>query len=147
MKNYFTVLFFICCMTFAVHASAASQIFGPDFARFKVDVPAGWTATPNQGGCQINSQDETSSVSIQVQKAAGKSAADFAAEIAKKLPYKVLKIEKEDDSQSIIYAEPEKGVLMAIMCMVSEDKFLAVTMAGRDTETMKAILGSLVEAQ
>ncbi|MCR5563007.1 MAG: hypothetical protein K6F46_06515 [Desulfovibrio sp.] len=128
-------------------ASATTQVFGPDFARFKVDVPAGWKASPNQGGCQIDSPDETSSLSIQVQKAGGKSAADFAAEIAKNLPYKVLKIEKEDDSQSIIYAEPEKGVRMAIMCMVSEDKFLAVTMAGRDTDTMKSILDSLNDAQ
>lgn len=128
-------------------ASATTQVFGPDFARFKVDVPTGWKAAPNQGGCQIDSPDETSSISIQVQKAGGKNAADFAAEIAKNLPYKVIKVEKEDDSQSIIYSEPEKGVRMAIICMVSEGKFVAITMAGPDADTMKAIINSLDDAK
>ncbi len=147
MKRIFTILGFVCCLAFAVQAYAAFQVFGPDFARFKVDVPDGWKASPNQGGCQIDSADETSSVSIQMQKAGGKTAAEFAAAIAKNLPYKVVSIENENDTQSIIYAEPEKGVRMAIMCMVMDDNFLAITMAGRDTDTMKAIINSIDDAK
>ena len=147
MKRIFTILGFVCCLAFAVQAYAAVQVFGPDFARFKVDVPDGWKSSPNQGGCQIDSADETSSVSIQMQKAGGKTAAEFAAAIAKNLPYKVVSIEKENDTQSIIYAEPEEGVRMAIMCMVMDDNFLAITMAGRDTDTMKAIIYSIDDAK
>ena len=36
---------------------------------------------------------------------------------------------------------------MAIMCMVSEDKFLAITMAGSETDTMKSVTDSRNDAQ
>ena len=146
MKRFFLVCFFAYFFSFSHQGFAAVQVFGPDFARFQVDVPDGWAATPNDGGCQISSPDQGSSISIQVHKANGNTIDVFADAIAKNIQGKIVKVEKESDTQTVIHAEVD-GVRIAIICMLAEDKFLTVTMAGSDEEKLKAIINSLDEAK
>lgn len=130
----------------AAPALAATQTFGPDFSRFTVDVPDGWTAKANDGGCQITAPDGGTSVSIQVQKNGGKSAAELAGLIGGQLGGKIVKTENEGPNQATVYAELD-GVRVAVMIVVEGDKFAAFTMAGSDAAMMKKIVGSIADAR
>lgn len=146
MKKHLVTLCLIGLLAMATPALAAIQTFGPDFSRFTVDVPDGWTAKPNDGGCQISSPDEGTSVSIQVHKNGGKSASELAALISKQMGGKIVKTEDEGPNQTNVYAEID-GVRVALTIIVDGDKFVAFTMAGSDEEAMKKIAASLADAQ
>ncbi|MBQ9406593.1 MAG: hypothetical protein IJU37_07660 [Desulfovibrio sp.] len=146
MKHLLTALTLVCCLALTAPVWAATQTFGPDFSRFTVEVPDGWTAKANDGGCQITSADEGSSVSIQVAKNGGKSAAELAKLIGDNLGGKIVKTENDGPNQSSIYAEID-GVRVVVMVFVDGDKFAAFTMAGSDTDTMQKIAGSLQDAK
>ena len=146
MKNRIAMFCLVACLAWTVPGLAATQTFGPDFARFTVDVPDGWTAKPNDGGCQITAPDGGTSVSIQVQKSGGKSASELAGLISKQMGGKVVKTEDEGPNQTTVYAEID-GVRVALMIIVDGDKFAAFTMAGSDAEAMKKIAASVADAQ
>ncbi len=146
MKKLITALCLAGCLALAVPASAAVQTFGPDFSRFTIDVPDGWTATPNDGGCQLISPDQKSSFSLQVQKSGGKSAAELTKLIGEKMGGKILGTKDIDPNQSILEAEID-GVKIRLLVRVEGDKFLAVTMAGPDEDAMTKIMDTVNEAK
>ena len=78
MKKLITALCLAGCLALAFPASAAVRTFGPDFPKFTIDVPDGWTVTPRDDGCQLESPDRKSSVTVQTMKSGGKSAAEMA---------------------------------------------------------------------
>lgn len=146
MKKCITTLCLVACLALAHQALAAPQTFGPDFARFSVDVPNGWTAKSNDGGCQITSGDGGSSLSIQVHKNGGKSATELAKAIGEQMGGKVVKMEENAPNQTNLYCELD-GVRVAVMITVDGDQFVALTMAGSDTDTMQKIAASLADAK
>ena len=146
MKSRIVALCLTSLLAMAAPGLAAPQTFGPDFSRFTVDVPDGWTAKANDGGCQITAPDGATSVSIQVQKSGGKSAAELAGLIGGQLGGKIVKTENEGPNQTTVYAEID-GVRVAVMIVVDGDKFAAFTMAGSDAATMKKIVGSIADAK
>ena len=144
MKNLFMGLCLLVCLGFACTAAAAVQTYGPDFSRFTVDVPQGWTASPNTGGCQISSPDGASSVSIQINRSGGKSALELAQLIAADMPGEK-NIEEEDGGVNI-YATID-GVRVAVTVVADDDKFLVITVAGPDSATLDRIVNSLGDAE
>ncbi|MBQ7585927.1 MAG: hypothetical protein IJU40_06755 [Desulfovibrionaceae bacterium] len=148
MKILCAISCLILSLALATPSLAEIQTFGPDFSRFNVDVPAGWTAKPNDGGCQITSKDGATSVSIQVHKSGGQSALTLAQAISKEMEGKVVKIEeeKDDPTKVTIYAEVD-GLRVAVCIAVEGDKFLAITMAGSDSASIKKIVNSLSDAK
>ena len=139
MKKFVTALCLAGCLSLAAPSFAAVQTFGPDYAKFTVDVPDGWKATPNDGGCQLVSPDEKSSFSVQVQKSGGKSAAEVTKIIGKETGWKILKTEDINPSQTYVEAEVD-GVKIKFSVIVDGDKFCAITMAGPDEATMTKIM-------
>ncbi len=145
MKKLFAALCLAGCLALAAPSSAAVQTFGPDYARFTIDVPDGWKATPNDGGCQLISPDENSSFSVQVQKSGGKSAAELTQLIGKEIGGKILKTEDINPGQTYMEAEVD-GVRIKLTVIVDGDKFCAITMAGSDEAAMFGIMDTLQDA-
>ena len=146
MTKLITALCLAACLALAAPATAAVQTFGPDFSKFTIDVPNGWTTTPNDGGCQLVSPDQKSSFSVQVQKNGGKSAAELAKLIGEQTGGKILGTKDINPNQTIMEIELN-GVNLKIMVMVEGDKFLAVTMAGPDEDAMTKIMDTVKEAK
>ncbi|MCR4666482.1 MAG: hypothetical protein K5657_04210 [Desulfovibrio sp.] len=146
MFKYIAMLCVVACLAVATPSMAATQNFGPDFARFSIEVPDGWSAQPNEGGCQITSPDGSTSVSVQVFKSNGKSASELAKLIGDQMGGKIVKTENNGNDSTTVYAELD-GVRLAIMVTVSEGKAVVVTMAGTDKEALNKILGSLGDAK
>ncbi len=139
----------LCVLLLAGNAQAEYKTFGPDGAKFKVDVPQGWTAKANDGGAQITSADESTSLSIQVQPSSGKSAKELATAIGDQLKnsgYNIVNLEEENSNQVTLYSEMN-GVRVATLIIVDGDKFVAITMAGKDGDGMKKIIDSLQDAE
>ena len=146
MTKLITALCLAACLALAAPATAAVQTFGPDFSKFTIDVPDGWTAKPQDGGCQLISPDQNSSFSVQVQKNGGKSASELIKLIGNQLGGKILLSKDMNPNQSIMEVELN-GVKLKLMVMVEGDKFLTVTMAGSDEDTMTKIMDTVKEAK
>ena len=149
MKCASFVLTILCLFLLTGQAHADFQTFGSADAKFKVDVPQGWKATPNDGGAQLTAPDGASSLSIQIQPRGDKTAkqlAELIGEQMKNSGAKIVNIEEENKDQAILYLEVE-GTRVATMIHVNGDKFMAITMAGNDSETMKKIINSLDDAK
>ncbi|MBO5491325.1 MAG: hypothetical protein J5960_07905 [Desulfovibrio sp.] len=146
MKKCLTALCLAGCLALAAPAFAAVQTFGPDFSKFTIDVPDGWKATPNDGGCQLISPDQNSSFSVQVAKNGGKSASELTKLIGQNLGGKILSTKDVNPNQTFLEAEVD-GVKINLMVMVEGDKFCAVTMAGPDEETMVKIMNTVQDAK
>ena len=149
MKLASFLLSALCVVFLAGNAQAEYKTFGPADAKFKVDVPQGWTAAENDGGAQLTSGDGETSMSIQVQPSSGKSAKELATVIGdqmKKNGGTVVKIEEENKDQATIYFDVN-GTRVATLILVSGDKFVAITMAGKDGDSMKKIADSLQDAE
>ena len=146
MTKLITPLCLAACLALAAPATAAVQTFGPDFSKFTIDVPDGWTAKPQDGGCQLISPDQNSSFSVQVQKNGGKSASELIKLIGNQLGGKILLSKDMNPNQSIMEVELN-GVKLKLMVMVEGDKFLTVTMAGSDEDTMTKIMDTVKEAK
>ncbi len=141
MKKFIAAFCLAGCLALAAPSVAAVQTFGPDYAKFTVDVPDGWKATPNDGGCQLISPDGNSSFSVQVQKSGGKPASELTRLIGQEMGWKVLKTEDINPDQTYVEAEID-GVRVKFSVIVDGDKFCAITMAGSDEAAMTKILQS-----
>ena len=78
MKKLFAASCLAGCLAMAVPAMAAVQTFGPESARFTIDIPEGWTATPRDDGCQVTSSDGNSSMVVQIKNSDGRTSAELA---------------------------------------------------------------------
>ena len=121
MKKFIAAVCLAGCLALAAPSVAAVQTFGPDYARFTVDVPDGWKATPNDGGCQLISPDGNSSFSIQVQKSGGQSASELTRLIGQEMGWKVLKTEDVNPDQTYVEAESD-GVKVKFSVMAGPDE-------------------------
>ena len=146
MRNVFVAFSCLLCLALAQSVYAAVQTFGPDFARFNILVPDGWSAVPNDGGCQITSGDGKTSISVQIQKNGGKTSKELAELIGSQIGGKIISIEEEGPNQTGLYAEIN-GTRVGVLIIVVEDKFVAFTMAGSDVDSLKKIAESFSDAQ
>ena len=81
MKKILASLLCAACLAFAGNASAAVQEFGPDFARFTIDVKD-WTPTATPNGASFLSADKTCNVVVAVDKNGGANAETLCKAIA-----------------------------------------------------------------
>ena len=144
MKAAFASLALAAALALAApDASAAVQEFGPDNARFTLDVPEGWTATAKELGVQLEKNDHSTSFEVAIHPTGGKSGQEVADTLAKTLGFQCSK-----EGGSWLLTGEEDGIKIAVVVYVDEKegKFMAVTMAGSDGEGMKQILGTLKDA-
>lgn len=118
---------------------AAVQEFGPDFSRFTVDVPDGWTAQTKEGGVQLSSKDGNTSVAIQVIKIGSKSPEEVAQALTKSLGEKATLTKVNDKTFKIHEAKDNLDMVLG----AEGEKMAVITYAGSDTKTIDAIMGSM----
>ena len=143
MKMILASLLFAACLGFAGNASAAVQEFGPDFARFTVDVPAEWTATAVENGAQFVKNDKSCSVTVIVAKNEGGANAEAIGKaVAEQAGMKDAKeVDKADSSYTCLGTIG--GVQTMIVTMVEDGKFVVSSVSGQDLKASSAILDTL----
>ena len=141
MKALSASLALAAALAFSAPAYAAVQEFGPDNARFTLDVPDGWTATAKEVGVQLTKNDGSTSFQVDVYPTGGRPGQEIADTLAKTLGYAC---EKNQDGSWLLKGE-EDGTRIAVVVLVDEKegKFMSVTMGGSDGDGMKQILGTL----
>lgn len=143
MKKLFSAIVLSAAVAFASVASAAVQEFGPSSNRFTVDVPAGWTAQPVEGGVQLINPAKDSSAAVMVAKAEGADVKTLAEAIAKESGYTNPSFEKEDDTITI--TGQVNGADVITLVSVEDGTMVVVTMAGKDLDGLAAVIDTLEE--
>ena len=151
MKKLITALCLAGCLALAFPASAAVRTFGPDFPKFTIDVPDGWTVTPRDDGCQLESPDRKSSFTVQTMKSGGKSAAEMAMAVEQGLlkqnpGNKVLAAKEISPNKTVMECEFDK-VKMTVVVVVEGDKCCVVAAAGSDADGIASILKTVKYVQ
>ena len=118
---------------------AAVQEFGPDFSRFTVNVPDGWSAQKKENGVQLASKDGNNSIVIQVSKAGSAPLEEVAQNIAKSLEEKTT-VTKVNDQLYKIHEEKDD---ITILLSVQDGKMGLITYGGKDMDTINSIMSSM----
>lgn len=66
MKKLAGAFLLACGILMAGSASAEERVYGPDYGRFVIDVPEGWSARVMNNGVQVVSKDNQASVLVAV---------------------------------------------------------------------------------
>ncbi len=142
MKKILASLLFAACLGFAGAASAAVQEFGPDFARFVIDVKD-WTPTATANGGSFLSADKTCNVVIAVDKNGGQSAEALGKAIAQQAG---MNDAKEVDKKADTYTTQGtvQGQKTMITVSVEGDKFICISITG-DLQKGAAFIDTLDE--
>lgn len=138
MRHAFCSLILGLALALSGTAFAAVQEFGPDFGRFTVDVPKGWTSKVLKDGVQLTSADEKTSVAIQISKTGNATSEQLAQGIAKNIGGKT-SVKKLGDNLYNVYSE-DQGIVVTVYA--EGGQMLSYTQSGQDTDSMKAILNS-----
>ena len=123
---------------------AATMAFAgvQDFGEFKVDVPAGWTATKDGETVGIVKNDNTVSISITVDSTEGASAKEIADAFVEALNGKGLK--KDGDSYTFTF-DNGNGVNSEALVVTDGGKYALFVVTGKDNapKEVSAIINSL----
>ena len=139
MRKAFCSLILVFALTLPGMSMAAVQEFGPDFSRFTIDVPDGWTAQTKEGGVQLSSKDGNNSIVIQITKAGSAPIEEIAQNIAKSLEGKTT-VTKVNDT---VYKIHEANDDITIILSIQGGKMALMTYGGADTKTIGAIIQSM----
>lgn len=143
MKKILASLLCAACLAFAGSASAAVQEFGPDFARFTVDVKDGWTASAVENGAQFVKNDKSCSVTVIVAKNEGGATAEAIGKaVAEQAGMKDAK-EAAKEAASYTCVGTVSGVQTMIVTMVEGDKFVVSSVSGTNLQASSEILDTL----
>lgn len=125
------------CMYSTVFAEVRE--YGPDYARFTVDVPSGWTESKTDIGVKLDSPDNKNEISLQISKHNGSTAEQIANGLAKQTGLK--NVEKIDDDVYNISGETD-GVPLYATIAIEKDLFFLVVMAG-ELDVVKPVAQSM----
>ena len=141
MKNLFVPLLCLLSLGSAGSAFADVREFGPASARFTLDVPSGWQATPTPSGVDLADSDKTTFLSIDVGDVKGRTADQIAKSISKKRGFS--KVAKKGPGLYAMHSEAEGEQRKALVLFVEEARYASCTMSGKDMETVAKIADSL----
>ncbi|MBQ1420043.1 MAG: hypothetical protein II132_01940 [Desulfovibrio sp.] len=128
MKKILASLLFAACLGFAGNACAAVQEFGPDFARFVIDVKD-WTPTATPNGASFLSADKSCNVVIAVDKNGGQNAEAIAKAIAQQAGMSDAQ-EVAKDADTYTTKGTIQGKETMITVSVEGEKFVCVSITG-----------------
>jgi len=120
------------------------QEFGPDYGRFTVDVPDGWTVTKNDHGALFVDKNKTCSVAIAVSKTQGAYAKTLCKGIAQQSGMKEIKSEEANGSDSYMVAGEINGAATIVTVSTEGDKFVCFTVSG-DMDAASPLIDSLAD--
>ncbi|MBQ2477645.1 MAG: hypothetical protein II515_10315 [Desulfovibrio sp.] len=128
MKKILASLLFAACLGFAGAASAAVQEFGPDFARFTVDVKD-WTPTATPNGASFLSPDSSCNVVVAVDKHGGNNAETIAKAVVQQAGVSNAQ-EVSKDAKSCTMKGTIQGKDILISVSVEGDNFYCISING-----------------
>ncbi len=128
MKKILASLLFVACLGFACNASAAVQEFGPDFARFTVDVKD-WTPTATPNGASFLSPDSSCNVVVAVDKHGGNNAETIAKAVVQQAGVSNAQ-EVSKDAKSCTMKGTIQGKDILISVSVEGDNFYCISING-----------------
>ena len=128
MKKILASLLCAACLAFAGNASAAVQEFGPDFARFTIDVKD-WTPTATPNGASFLSADKTCNVVVAVDKNGGANAETLCKAIADQSGMKDAK-EVSKNAENCTVQGTIQGKATMISVSVEGEKFVCISITG-----------------
>ena len=141
MKALLASLLCAACLLLAGGTQAAVQEFGPDFSRFTIDVPEGWTAKTIDGGVQLADQGGTCSLAVTNVKSGGASAEALCKAVVQKSGMQDAKeLGKEDGNYAM--SGTRDGVPVIITVTV-EGELAAVIVMGGDIDKASGPLDTL----
>ena len=143
MKKLFSALVLALSLSVAPLASAAVQEFGPDFGRFTVDVPAGWTTQNIDGGVVVVNAAKDTSVAIACAKNNGESAKDIASAVAQQSGFVNPTIERGDDDSTYVVSGQINGQDTNTVIVTEDDLLFVISIAGKDMDAASAIVDTL----
>ena len=128
MKKILASLLCAACLAFAGSASAAVQEFGPDFARFTVDVKD-WTPTATPNGASFLSPDSSCNVVVAVDKHGGNNAETIAKAVVQQAGVSnAQEVSKDAKSCSMKGTIQGKDILISVS--VEGDNFYCISING-----------------
>ena len=136
-------------ISFAGSAFAQVQEFGPDNARFTIDVPSTWEATPTPSGVDLADHDKTTFISIAIGKVKGRTPEQIANTLAiantfaKKRGYS--KVVKKGPGLFALHGETDTGLRKTLVLLVEDERYATFSMAGKDMEQVGKIANTLKE--
>ncbi|MBQ1330078.1 MAG: hypothetical protein IIY31_00315 [Desulfovibrio sp.] len=128
MKKILASLLCAACLAFAGSASAAVQEFGPDFARFTVDVKD-WTPTATPNGASFLSPDSSCNVVVAVDKHGGNNAETIAKAVVQQAGVSNAQ-EVSKDAKSYTMKGTIQGKDILISVSVEGDNFYCISING-----------------
>ena len=128
MKKILASLLCAACLAFAGSASAAVQEFGPDFARFTVDVKD-WTPTATPNGASFLSPDSSCNVVVAVDKHGGNNAETIAKAVVQQAGVSYAQ-EVSKDAKSCTMKGTIQGKDILISVSVEGDNFYCISING-----------------
>ncbi len=129
MKALPASLLLASCLLLAGGTQAAVQEFGPDFSRFTIDVPGGWTAQAIDGGVQMADPEGTCSLSVTNVKSGGASAEALCRAIVQKSGMQdARELGKEDGNYAM--SGTKDGVPLVVTVTVEGDLAAVIVMGG-----------------
>ena len=144
MKALPASLLLASCLLLAGGTQAAVQEFGPDFSRFTIDVPEGWTAKALKNGVQMVSRDRQNSIAAIIDDNKGLSAEQIAKSVAQKTGLK--EVRRKNDSNCFVTGVKD-GTKVGITITVAGKIFVMFSMAGNDADAIRRIIDSFRLAQ
>ena len=128
MKKILASLLCAACLAFAGNASAAVQEFGPDFARFTIDVKD-WTPTATPNGASFLSPDSSCNVVVAVDKHGGNNAETIAKAVVQQAGVSNAQ-EVSKDAKSCTMKGTIQGKDILISVSVEGDNFYCISING-----------------
>ncbi|MBQ7584894.1 MAG: hypothetical protein IJU40_01425 [Desulfovibrionaceae bacterium] len=141
MKKILLLLVLALSLTFA--SQALAETYGPDFARFTVTPPAGWTATAMDGGVQLT--NGKSALVITVVKDPGMGLEDFAKAVAQQAGIENSKVESANGMVKV--TGKKSGADLQVYLAKDEGKIAVFTLAGPEVEAMQKIIETVEDAK
>ncbi len=139
MKALLASLLCAACLLPAGGAQAAVREFGPQFSRFTIDVPEGWTAQALKNGVQMVSASRQDSIAAVIDHNRGLTAEQIAKGVAQKTGLK--EIRRKNDSNYFVTGVKD-GVKVGVTITVAGRIFVMFTMAGNDADALCRIIDS-----
>lgn len=110
------------------------------FAKFKITVPDGWTATQDGTTVGIVANDNSAAISITIDGADGASAKDLAAAFSKEM--KGTKPKRDKDGDYEFTCKNANGIESDVFVSVDNDEFMLTMVTGEHPQLRK-ILNSI----
>ena len=110
-------------------SQAAVQEFGPDFSRFSIDVPEGWTAKAIDGGVQLADQGGTCSLAVTNVKSGGASAEALCKAVVQQSGMQEAK-ELGKEAGNYAMSGTRDGVPLVVAVTVEGELAVVIVMAG-----------------